>query len=114
MRSHTGVKGRKAVCIVSGGNIDVTILNRVINRGLAKSGRSCTFTVELEDKPGQLVGVSQIVASMGGNVVSVHHERNDDAARVTACQLRIKVETRDEQHIEEIRKALTDNGFKVN
>ena len=108
------VKGRKAVCIVSGGNIDVTILNRVINRGLAKSGRSCTFTVELEDKPGQLVGVSQIVASMGGNVVSVHHERNDDAARVTACQLRIKVETRDEQHIEEIRKALTDNGFKVN
>ena len=60
------------------------------------------------------MGVSQIVASMGGNVVSVHHERNDDAARVTACQLRIKVETRDEQHIEEIRKALTDNGFKVN
>lgn len=54
------------------------------------------------------------MASMGGNVVSVHHERNDDAARVTACQLRIKVETRDEQHIEEIRKALTDNGFKVN
>lgn len=108
------LQGKKTVCLVSGGNIDVTILNRVINRGLAKSGRSCTFTVELEDKPGQLVGVSQIVASMGGNVVSVHHERNDDAARVTACQLRIKVETRDEQHIEEIRKALTDNGFKVN
>lgn len=107
------VKGRKAICIVSGGNIDVTILNRVINRGLAKSGRTCTFTVELEDKPGQLVGVSQIVASMGGNVISVHHERNDDSARVTACQLRIKVETRNEQHIEEIRKALTNQGFKV-
>ncbi len=107
------VAGRKTICIVSGGNIDVTILNRVINRGLAKSGRSCTFTVELEDKPGQLVGVSQIVASLGGNVVSVHHERNDDSARVTACQLRIKVETRNEQHIEEIRKALTEKGFKV-
>ena len=108
------VKGRKTVCVVSGGNIDVTILNRVINRGLAKSGRSCTFTVELEDKPGQLVGVSQIVARMGGNVVSVHHERNDDSARVTACQLRVKVETRNEKHIEEIRKALTEQGFKVN
>lgn len=107
------VKGRKTICIVSGGNIDVTILNRVINRGLAKSGRTCTFTVELEDKPGQLVGVSQIVAGMGGNVVSVRHERNDDSARVTACQLRIKVETRNEQHIEEIRKALTNKGFKV-
>ena len=108
------VKGRKTVCVVSGGNIDVTILNRVINRGLAKSGRSCTFTVELEDKPGQLVGVSQIVARMGGNVVSVHHERNDDSARVTACQLRVKVETRNEQHIEKIRKALTEQGCKVN
>lgn len=107
------VKGRKTICIVSGGNIDVTILNRVINRGLAKSGRTCTFTVELEDKPGQLVGVSQIVASMGGNVISVHHERNDDSARVTDCQLRIKVETRNEQHIEDIRQALTDKGFKV-
>lgn len=106
-------QGRKTICIVSGGNIDVTILNRVINRGLAKSGRVATLVVELEDKPGQLVGVSRIIAEKGGNVISVRHERNDDAARVTDCQLRLKVETRNDAHIEEIRKALVETGFKV-
>ena len=106
-------KGRKTICIVSGGNIDVTILNRVINRGLAKSGRVTTFVVELEDKPGQLVDVSETIASLGGNVISVYHERNDDSERVTDCQLRLKVETRNEQHIEDIRTALTGRGFKV-
>lgn len=107
------VAGKKTICIVSGGNIDVTILNRVINRGLAKNGRTYTFVVELEDKPGQLVGVSTIVASLGGNVISVHHARNDDAARVTDCQLRVKVETRNEEHIEQIRQALVAHGFIV-
>jgi threonine dehydratase len=113
MFNKVPVAGKKTICIVSGGNIDVTILNRVINRGLFKSGRTYTFVVELDDKPGQLVGVSQIVASLGGNVISVRHERNDDAERVTACQLRLKVETRDEDQINEIRKALKKNHYKL-
>ena len=113
MFNKVPVAGKKTICIVSGGNIDVTILNRVINRGLFKSGRTYTFVVELDDKPGQLVGVSQIVASLGGNVISVRHERNDDAERVTACQLRLKVETRDEEQINEIRKALKKNHYKL-
>jgi threonine dehydratase len=113
MFNKVQVAGKKTICIVSGGNIDVTILNRVINRGLFKSGRTYTFVVELDDKPGQLVGVSQIVASLGGNVISVRHERNDDAERVTACQLRLKVETRDEDQINEIRKALKKNHYKL-
>ncbi len=113
MFNKVPVAGKKTICIVSGGNIDVTILNRVINRGLFKSGRTYTFVVELDDKPGQLVGVSQIVASLGGNVISVRHERNDDAERVTACQLRLKVETRDEKQINEIRKALKNNHYKL-
>ncbi|MBR1467076.1 MAG: threonine ammonia-lyase [Bacteroidaceae bacterium] len=107
------VKGRKAICVVSGGNVDVTILNRVINRGLVQGGRICTLTVELEDKPGQMVAVSSIIASLGGNVVNVRHERNDDAARVTDCQLTLKVETRNAEHIGQIRDALRDAGFKL-
>lgn len=107
------VEGKKTVCLVSGGNIDVTILSRVINRGLAKSGRTCTITVELEDKPGQLLQVSSVVAELGGNVISVYHGRNDDSANVTACQLRLKVETRNEQHIHEIQQALRDRGFTL-
>ena len=107
------VKGRKAICIVSGGNVDVTILNRVINRGLVQGGRICTLTLELEDKPGQLVAVSNIIATIGGNVVNVRHERNDDSERVTDCQLTLKVETRNAEHIEQIRQALRDAGFKL-
>ena len=76
------VKGKKVVCVVSGGNIDVTILSRVITRGLMKSGRSTSLCIELMDKPGQLKDVSRIIADCGGNVTSVHHERASETADV--------------------------------
>lgn len=107
------VKGKKVVCLVSGGNIDVTILSRVIKRGLLKSGRSDTITIELEDKPGQLKGVSNIIADLGGNVVSIHHERAGEDSDITECLLRIVLETRNYDHKMEIRKALTNAGFKI-
>lgn len=107
------IKGKKTICVVSGGNIDVNILSRVINRGLAKSGRTYNFTVELEDKPGQMVEVSKIVAELGGNVIHVLHERNDDSASVNSCQLRLKVETRNAEHIQAIEKRLLEKGFKL-
>lgn len=107
------VKGKNVVCLVSGGNIDVTILSRVIKRGLLKSGRSDTLTIQLEDKPGQLKGVSAILADMGGNVVSIHHERASEDSDITDCLLRIVLETRNREHIAQIRQALTDAGFKI-
>lgn len=107
------VTGKKVVCLVSGGNIDVTILNRVIRRGLVKSGRASLLTIELVDKPGQLLGVSQIIANLGGNVTAVHHERADANTNVNGCFLRIQLETRNFEHLEQIRKALKDAGFKV-
>ena len=105
--------GKKVCCVVSGGNIDVTILSRVISRGLLMSGRKCTLTVELMDKPGQLLGVSGIIASCGGNVTSVHHERANEGSAVNGCFLRLAVETRNFEHIEEIKKALKDGGFHL-
>ncbi len=107
------VKGKKVVCLVSGGNIDVTILSRVIRRGLVKSGRASLLTIELVDKPGQLVGVSKIIADLGGNVTAVHHERADANANVNGCFLRIQLETRNFEHLEQIRAALRNAGFKV-
>lgn len=107
------VKGKKVVCLVSGGNIDVTILSRVIRRGLVKSGRASLLTIELVDKPGQLVGVSKIIADLGGNVTAVHHERADANANVNGCFLRIQLETRNFEHLEQIRDALKKAGFKV-
>ena len=105
--------GKKTVCLLSGGNIDVTILSRVIKRGLLMSGRTYQFTVELMDKPGQLKDVSRIIADMGGNVISVHHERANEGSDVNGCYLRIVLETRNFAHIEDIRKALIDAGFKL-
>ena len=111
MFNKVPVAGKKTICILSGGNVDVTILNRVIHRGLVKGGRICKLTVKLEDKPGQLVGVSQIISSKGGNVVKVSHERNDDSDRITDCILQIRVETRNQEHIESICNALLDAGL---
>lgn len=107
------IEGKNVVCLVSGGNIDVTILSRVIKRGLLKSGRSDTMTIQLEDKPGQLKGVASILADMGGNVISIHHERASEDSDITDCLLRIVMETRNREHIQQIRKALTDAGFKI-
>lgn len=105
--------GKKTVCLLSGGNIDVTILSRVIRRGLRMSGRTCQLMVELADKPGRLKDVSRIIADLGGNIVSVHHERAGAFTDVNGCHLRIELETRNFEHIEEIQKALTDFGFTL-
>ncbi|MBQ1186785.1 MAG: threonine ammonia-lyase [Clostridia bacterium] len=107
------LKGKKVVCIVSGGNIDVTILSRVIKRGLTRSGRNCSLLVELVDKPGQLKGVSNIIADKGGNVISVHHERAGEGSDINGCFLRIVLETRNFAHIKEITDALTNAGYKL-
>ena len=113
MFNKVDIKGKKVACILSGGNIDVTILSRVIKRGLLMSGRSCQLTIELMDKPGQLKNVSRIIADLGGNVTSVHHERANEGSDVNGCYLRIILETRNFEHIDEIKKALTDYGFKL-
>ena len=105
--------GKKVCCLVSGGNIDVTILSRVITRGLMMSGRQCTLTIELLDKPGQLVSVSKIIAGCGANVVGVHHEHANAGSEVIGCYLRIDMETRDFAQIEDIKRALTQAGFKL-
>ena len=107
------ISGKKVVCLLSGGNIDVTILSRVIKRGLLMSGRSAQLMIELVDKPGQLMNVSRIIADLGGNVTSVHHERANEGSDVNGCYLRIILETRNFEHIEQIKKALTDFGFKL-
>ena len=113
MFNKVPIKGKKAICLVSGGNIDVTILSRVIGRGLQKSGRSYTMTIELVDKPGQLQHVSEIIASTGANVVSVHHERVSHTADINGCYLRLEMETLNQDHIDQIQYTLTAAGYKI-
>lgn len=106
-------RNKKVVCIVSGGNIDVNILSRVITRGLLTSGRISDLTLELIDKPGQLEGVAKTISNRGGNVIAVHHDKAEPNMAINACLLRITMETRNFEHIKEIKESLTDKGFKL-
>ena len=75
---------------------------------------NCFFaSVELLDKPGQLKDVSRIIADLGGNVISIHHERANEGSDINGCFLRITMETRDYAHIQEIRSALMGAGFHL-
>ena len=107
------IKGKKVVCLVSGGNIDVNTLSRVITRGLVKSGRNYNFTLTLYDKPGQLSGVCNVIANEGGNILSVSHERISDVTAINGCQLRIDLETLNQEHVKQIRQALKAAGYEV-
>ena len=107
------IKGKKIVCVVSGGNIDVTSLNRVITRGLVKSGRNFTLKLDVGDKPGQLSGVCSAVGERGGNIISVTHDRINTSTAINGCIIRLEVETRDAGHIDDIRQTLLGLGYKV-
>ena len=106
------LKNKRVVAVVSGGNIDVTSLSRVIDRGLLKSGRSSSLLIELIDKPGQLKEISRIIADCGGNVTGVHYEKGNTES-VNGCFLRIEMETRDFAHVNLITKTLRDEVFKL-
>ena len=107
------IKGKKTVCLVSGGNIDVNILSRVITRGQVTSGRRADLVIALADRPGQLRDVSEIVSSCGANVVGVQHNRSDGDMDITGCYLRLELETRDAAQIAEIRTRLTEASFNL-
>lgn len=106
-------RNKKVVCLLSGGNIDVTILSKVIQRGLLNSGRLSDITIELVDKPGQLQDVAEIISKMKANVVRVNHNHGGENTDVNGCYLEIAMETRNFEHLEDIKKELTANGYKI-
>ena len=108
------IQGKKVVALLSGGNIDVTILSRVIQRGLVTSGRYSELNIELLDRPGELTRISSFISTLGANVVLVNHTRGNVDNDVNACFLHIAMETRDFAHFNEIKKALQDVGYQVN
>ena len=113
MFNKVPIEGKNVICLVSGGNIDVNILDRVIKRGLLTAGRACVLTVELIDRPGQLMKVSKIIAENGGNLIGVHHERSNANMDINGCFLRMNLETRNFEQIENIKKALIDEGIRI-
>lgn len=107
------VDGKNVVCVVSGGNIDVNILSRVLTRGLKSSGRNVNMQIALEDKPGQLVLVSTIISKCGGNIINVRYERSDLNMPISSCYLTIGMETKNFDHIKLIKEKLIEAGLKI-
>ena len=113
MFDKISLSNKNIVCVVSGGNIDVNMLSRVINRALLKTGRISNLTVELLDKPGQLKEVSSIIAHYGANVIRVRHNQGGEGTDINDCYLKISMETRDFEHFEQIKRALVDAGYNI-
>lgn len=106
-------KGKNTVCVVSGGNIDVTTLSRVITKGLVKTGRITEIETKVVDKPGQLANLLKIVAETGANIISIEHHREDAKSEVNSTVVSLALETRDTAHSEELCKTLQDNGYEL-
>lgn len=113
MHNKIPEKGKKILCVVSGGNIDVNKLSRVIVRGQINTGRRCSFTLQLLDKPGQFSEVAKELGKLGANVISAFHERASQCHDINCCYIKLELETRDFEHIEQIKLALTDAGYKI-
>ncbi len=107
------VSEKKTVCLVSGGNVDVTTLSRVITKGLSKSGRIMEITTKVVDQPGHLLRMLSIISETGANVMTINHAREDQDSDVNACMVNLVLETRNHQHIADIQAALAAHGYEL-
>ena len=113
MAGKLDVKGKTVCALLSGGNVDVTMLERILTRGLAKEGRTVTFSTVLPDQPHALASFLEVVSSLGANVLDVNHERRNTRAAIGSCVVQLSLETRDKAHIQEILSSLRRKGYEV-
>jgi threonine dehydratase len=109
----TDLEGKTVVLALCGGNIDVTTLSRVINRGLADDGRLARITADISDRPGGLARLLAVIAEAGGSILEVRHDRHFGPADVALARVYLVIETRDAEHIAEIGRALGAAGVMV-
>lgn len=102
---------KKVVAILSGGNIDVTMIAKIIDRGLTKTGRKLAFGTTLPDRPGQLNKLLQLLSDLDANIISINHDRSHYMSTPDSCYVEISVETANQTHQHRIRKSLEDNGY---
>ncbi|MDB5305705.1 MAG: threonine dehydratase, partial [Phycisphaerales bacterium] len=108
-----GLEGKKVVLCLTGGNIDVTLISRIIERGLASDGRLCRVIVNISDRPGSLAGLLAVIAETGASIKEVSHDRNFGPADVATVPVSVVMETRDAAHVRHIHQSLNEKGFQV-
>ena len=113
MFGKVDTSSKKTVCVVSGGNVDVTTLSRIITKGLSKSGRIAEISTKVVDKPGSLIQLLQVVSETGANIVSINHAREDKHSDVGACIVSMVLETRNQEHVDQIKAAMASKGYSL-
>jgi len=108
-----GPENKNVVCVVSGGNIDISTISAIINRALVSRGRQFCFTVNLPDKPGELLNVAKILADLRANVIKLEHNQSKVMDRFKLVQLEITVETNGHDHVRQIQTELKRQGFEI-
>lgn len=108
------IEGKRVAAIVSGGNIDVNVIARIIERGLVAAGRIYRIDLQLGDTPGSLARVLTLIGGLRANVLEIHHNRTFAGGGALGTTLvELKLETRGEQHIEQLRAMLETNGYRI-
>ena len=106
-------QGSRVVLVVSGGNVDTPLLDRVIHQGLVRNGRVLQAEVVLEDVPGALARLLSVIATAGGNILQIHHVRGGRDLRVQAVRVALEVETRDEEHRRGVVREVEKAGYQI-
>lgn len=113
MYGELDLRGKTVCALLSGGNLDVTMLERIITRGLAREGRTVGFSTVLPDRPRALAGLLGIVSELGANVLEVSHERSSLKADLGSTVVHLLVETRNRAHVDELFDALYREGYQL-
>lgn len=112
-REKKKFRGKKVVVVVGGGNIDVNLLARIIDRGLIRAGRRLRVNVLISDRPGSLMRLTQLIASHGVNVIQAIHDRSEPSTRIDQTDVALTLETKGPAHSREIIQALKSHVVKL-
>jgi threonine dehydratase len=105
--------GKRVVICISGGNIDINLLDRIIGYGLAKAGRLMRFAVDLHDRPGELQKLLVLIGETGANVRSIEHDRTRRDVPIGSARVMLELETRSAGHLDELRRRLAERGYSI-
>jgi threonine dehydratase len=113
LKIKADLRGRRVVIVVSGGNIDINLLDRIIGHGLAKAGRLVRLAINLHDQPGELQKLLVLISETGANVRAIEHDRTRRDIPIGSARVMLELETRSAEHIGEIRARLAERGYEI-
>ncbi|AGB42362.1 threonine dehydratase, medium form [Halobacteroides halobius DSM 5150] len=113
LNNKLGVKDKKIATVLSGGNIDMNMISRIIERGLTRAGRKVRFKTVLKDQPGNLQQLLNQIAKLKANVISVTHNHHQVGIPIDRAEVELELETRNQKHAQKIYQSLEDKGYQL-